>query len=86
MPNLKEIKIEDFEAAAMTHFDDILGVALRQTRNRAEAERLTEQVFLQAWKAFRFYRSAINCRAWLLEILFSKSTKTIGASENYIVY
>jgi len=33
---------------------------------------LIEEVYLQAWKAFRFYKPEINSRAWLFKILYSK--------------
>ncbi|MDQ3747427.1 MAG: RNA polymerase sigma factor [Acidobacteriota bacterium] len=72
MPILKEITVKDFEAEAMPYFNDIFRTALRLMKNRSEAKNLIEEVYLQAWKSFRFYRPEINSRAWLFKILFSK--------------
>jgi len=72
MQIFKEIKIEEFEAKAMPHLNDIFRVALRLAKNRSEAENLIEEVYLQAWRTFRLYESETNCRAWLFKILFSK--------------
>ncbi len=73
MPILEEITVKDFEAEAMPHFNDIFRTALRLTKNRSEAKNLIEEVYLQAWKGFRFYKPEINSRAWLFKILYSKS-------------
>ena len=71
MPVLKEIKTEDFQAQVMPHLNDIFRAALKLTKNRSEAEYLIQEVYLQAWNAFRFYKPEINCRLWLLKILIS---------------
>ncbi len=70
MQVLKEIKMEDFQAKAIPHFNNIYRSALRLTKNQSAAEDLTEQVYRQAWTAFCFYKPEIDCRAWLLRILF----------------
>ena len=70
MQVLKEIKMEDFQAKAIPHFNNIYRSALRLTKNQSDAEDLTEQVYRQAWTAFCFYKPEIDCRAWLLRILF----------------
>ncbi len=72
MPILKEITVKDFEAEVMPYFNDIFLTALRLTKNRSEAQNLIEEVYLQAWKAFRFYKPEINSRAWLFKILYDK--------------
>lgn len=64
--------MEDFQAKAIPHFNSIFRVALRLTKNRSEAGDLTEQVYRQAFTAFCFYKPEINCRVWLLRILFRK--------------
>jgi DNA-directed RNA polymerase specialized sigma24 family protein len=70
MQQSRTIKIEDFREKTAPHFNSILRVALRLTRNQSEAESLTADVYLQAWKAFCFYKPEIECRSWLLRILF----------------
>ncbi|MBA3320726.1 MAG: sigma-70 family RNA polymerase sigma factor [Pyrinomonadaceae bacterium] len=68
----KKIKVEDFEAAALPHLDDVYRAARRLTRNRAEAEDLVQDVYLQAWQSFHRFEPGTNCRAWLFQILFYK--------------
>ncbi len=70
MQVLKEIKMEEFRKKTTPHFNTILRVALRLTENQSQAEALTTEVYLQAWTTFCFYKSEIDCRAWLLKILF----------------
>jgi len=72
MQALKKIELEDFRMKTTPHFNGILRTALRLTENQAEAEALTTEVYLQAWKAFCFYKPELDCRAWLLKILFRK--------------
>jgi RNA polymerase sigma-70 factor (ECF subfamily) len=38
--------------------------------NRAVAEDLVQETFLQAWKSFHRFEEGTNCRAWLYKILF----------------
>lgn len=64
--------MEDFQAKAIPHFNDIFRVALKLTKNRSEADVLTEQVYRQALAAFCIYKPEIKCRVWLLRILFRK--------------
>lgn len=62
---------QDFEAEAYPHFREIYRAALRMTRNPAEGEDLTQEVFLQAWKSFGKFERGTNCRAWLYKILWN---------------
>jgi DNA-directed RNA polymerase specialized sigma24 family protein len=62
--------MEDFQAKAIPHFNNIYHAALKLTKNQSEDEDLTEQVYRQAWTAFCFYKPEIDCRSWLLRILF----------------
>lgn len=70
MAVMKKIRIEDFREKTTPHFNSILRLALRLTKNQTAAEALTTTVYLQAWQAFSFYKSEMDCRAWLLKILF----------------
>ena len=45
------------------------GVALRYTRNQADAEDLVQEAALLAYRAFDSFESGTNFRAWLLKIL-----------------
>jgi RNA polymerase sigma-70 factor (ECF subfamily) len=72
MAELKQISLEDFEAEAMPHLNELFRTALRLTKNRPEAEDLVQEVFFQAWKSFHCYELGTNCRAWLFKILSNK--------------
>lgn len=61
---------ERFEAEAMPHLNDIFRTATRILGDRARAEDVTQEVYLQAWKSFHRFEPGTNCRAWLYKILF----------------
>jgi len=59
-----------FEAEAMPHLNDIFRTASRMLGERARAEDVVQEVYLQAWKSFARFEPGTNCRAWLYKILF----------------
>lgn len=61
---------ERFDAEAMPHLNDIFRTATRLVGDRARAEDVAQEVYLQAWKSFHRFESGTNCRAWLFKILF----------------
>jgi RNA polymerase sigma-70 factor (ECF subfamily) len=61
---------ERFESEAMPHLNDIFRTASRLVGDRARAEDVVQEVYLQAWKSFHRFESGTNCRAWLFKILF----------------
>jgi RNA polymerase sigma-70 factor, ECF subfamily len=63
-------RIEDFESAALPHFNDLYRTAARVVGDRTEAEDLVHEALLQAWKSFHRFELGTNCRAWLFRILF----------------
>lgn len=66
-----EGRLCDFEREATPHFREIYRAALRLVRKAAEAEDLTQDVFLQAWKSFDRFERGTNARAWLYKILWN---------------
>jgi RNA polymerase sigma-70 factor, ECF subfamily len=60
-----------FEAEALPHLDAIARTAARVTGNRAHAEDLAQETFMQAWRSFDRFEAGTNCRAWLFKILFN---------------
>jgi RNA polymerase sigma-70 factor, ECF subfamily len=54
---------------ALVHLDSLYHVALRLTRNRAEAEDVVQEACLRAFRSFHRFNPGTNCRAWLLTIL-----------------
>src|SRR4051812_40227820 len=61
---------ERFEAEAMPHLNDLFRTATRMVGDKARAEDVVQEVFLQAWKSFARFETGTNCRAWLYKILF----------------
>lgn len=59
-----------FETEAMPHLNDIFRTATRVLGERARAEDVVQEVYLQAWKSFDRFEPGTNCRAWLFKILF----------------
>lgn len=59
-----------FEIEAMPHLNDIFWTATRVLGERARAEDVVQEVYLQAWKSFDRFEAGTNCRAWLFKILF----------------
>jgi RNA polymerase sigma-70 factor (ECF subfamily) len=62
--------LEEFEASALPHLDDLYRTAARAIGDRSEAEDLVQEAYLQAWKSFHRFQPGTNCRAWLFKILF----------------
>jgi RNA polymerase sigma-70 factor (ECF subfamily) len=67
-----EIRVEDFEAAAMPHLADLYRTARLLVRDLREAEDLVQEVYLEALKSFRRFEPGTNCRAWLFKIMFHR--------------
>ena len=61
---------ERFEIEAVPHMVDIFRTATRILGDRARAEDVAQETYLQAWKSFARFESGTNCRAWLFKILF----------------
>lgn len=59
-----------FEAEAMPHLNDLFRTAMRLVGDRARAEDVLQEVYLQGWKSFHRFTPGTNCRAWLFKILF----------------
>lgn len=64
-----EQKRRAFEREALPHLDSVYRVALRLSGNEAQAEDLTQETMLKAYRAWHQYEEGTNVRAWLLTIL-----------------
>ena len=62
--------LDQFEAEAMPHLNDLHRTAQRILRDPSRAEDVVQEVFLQAWKSFHKFQPGTNCKAWLFKILF----------------
>ena len=63
-------RLDEFEAAALPHLDDLFRTASRLAGSRTDASDLVQETYLQAWKSFERFQQGTNCRAWLYKILF----------------
>jgi RNA polymerase sigma-70 factor, ECF subfamily len=64
--------MEDFEALVRRHQDAIFAFALNLTGDRAEADDVSQEAFVRAWRAYGGYdaerRAALKERPWLHRI------------------
>ncbi len=60
-----------FEREAMPHLDAVYSTALRLARNPDDANDLTQETILRAYRYFDQFASGTNCRAWMLTILYN---------------
>ena len=67
----RNVRADEFEAAAMPHLSDLFKTAAHAIGNRSEAEDVVQEAYLQAWKSFDRFQAGTNCRAWLFKILFN---------------
>jgi RNA polymerase sigma-70 factor (ECF subfamily) len=62
-------ELEEFERAILAHGTNLLAVATRLARNRADAEDLVQDTLVKALRAREQYEAGTNLKAWLLKIL-----------------
>jgi RNA polymerase sigma-70 factor (ECF subfamily) len=62
--------LNDFEAAAMPHMNDLYRTARRILGCQTEAEDVVQETYLQAWKSFHRFEQGTNIRAWMYKIMF----------------
>jgi len=66
---MSDQKRKSFEDEALPHLDAVYRVALRLAGNESQAEDLTQETMLKAYRSWSQYREGTNARAWLLTIL-----------------
>jgi len=62
-------RYETFYAEMQPHVDTLYAMAIRMTRDRAEAEDLVQETMLKAFRYIDRYEVGTNARAWLSRIL-----------------
>ena len=67
----RKSNIDEFEAEALPHWNDLYRTALSQLRDEALAEDVLQKAYLKAWKSFHQCRKGSDCRAWLFRIMFN---------------
>jgi RNA polymerase sigma-70 factor (ECF subfamily) len=66
-----------FEAAALSHLDNLYGAAVRLTRQRDDAEDLVQETYLKAFRAADSFAAGTNLKAWLFTILHNTWRNTV---------
>lgn len=59
----------EFEALAQQHLGDLLGSALRMTRNWEDAQDLTQDTLVRAFRGFESFQPGTNFKAWVFRIM-----------------
>ena len=72
---------EQFSDLAMEYMSALYTVALRMTRNHADAEDLVQETYLKAYRAFGSFESGTNLKAWLYRILTNTYINTYRAKK-----
>lgn len=62
------MSVEDFEAIVREHRGTVYRVARRMLRSHEEADDVTQETFVRAWRALPGFRGDAPVRAWLLRI------------------
>lgn len=60
---------EAFEALALRHLSDLMGSALRMTRNWEDAQDLTQDTLVRAFRGFHSFQPGTNFKAWIFRIM-----------------
>jgi RNA polymerase sigma-70 factor (ECF subfamily) len=68
----RNVKVEEFEAAALPCLNELYRTASRLTGNGTEAQDIVQNVYLLAWRSFHRFELGTNCRAWLFKILLNE--------------
>ena len=58
-----------FEKEALPHLDALYAMALRLTRDPADAEDLVQDALVKAYRFFHRYNEGTNIRAWLFKVM-----------------
>ena len=65
----------DWDALLAHLYDDVLYLALKLCRSRAQAEDLAQDALLRAWRYHHTLRDASSAKSWLLTILRNENNR-----------
>lgn len=69
MPSMDAAARRAFEDTVLPQLDRVFGMALRLTRSRAEAEDLTQDVMIRAYRFWGSFKPGTSVRSWLFTIV-----------------
>ncbi len=84
--------LEEFEAQALPHWNDLYRTAVRLLGDEAQAEDVLQEAYMKAWKSFHQFQKGTDCRAWMFRIVFNCihdhrrnwfNVKTVGRDETF---
>jgi len=58
-----------FEALALQYLSDLMGSALRMTRSWEDAQDLTQDTLVRAFRGFKSFQPGTNFKAWVFRIM-----------------
>lgn len=64
-----------FEAEALPHMSNLFRAAMWLAGDRATAEDLVQETYVQALQSFHRFEPGTNCRAWLVTIMYHMNSK-----------
>ncbi len=70
---------EQFTALAKTYIDTVFRVALNYLKNGADAEDVTQNVFLKLWKEKRDFENDEHIRNWLIRVTINECRSLLRA-------
>ncbi len=68
-PRMEAAARRAFEDTVLPQLDRVFGMALRLTRSRAEAEDLTQDVMVRAYRFWGSFKPGTSVRSWLFTIV-----------------
>jgi RNA polymerase sigma-70 factor, ECF subfamily len=68
---MRQATRERFEETALPFLDVVYDSVLRLTGDPTNAQDLTQETFLRAFRSFDTFQAGSNCRAWLLRIAYN---------------
>lgn len=68
---MSEAEKGNFKAATVSHLDHLYRVAFHLTRERADAEDLVQETYLQAVTHYDQFTPGTNLKSWLTKILYN---------------
>lgn len=75
---------QEFAHDALQFAPQLYTVALRMTRNNADAEDLVQETYLRAYRGFHTFTEGTNLRAWLFRILTNTYINTYRAKQRRV--
>ena len=75
---------EQFETYLTDYKDDVYRVAYYYTKNRDDAEDLTQEAFMRAFRFFGRFRPDTNFKSWILKIMRNIYITNIKKNRNII--